>query len=106
MPGFGVVLETRPKQAADVEAKAPAPVKAAPPKLGAVGTAPQIITSGTGLPEEVKFILAIHYLQAIQQQVIGKDDGQKKFKKLLTELRKEYPQSLKPLTLEALSPTP
>jgi hypothetical protein len=54
----------------------------------------------------VKFILAIHYLQAIQQQVIGKDDGQKKFKKLLTELRKEYPQSLKPLTLEALSPTP
>jgi len=52
-------------------------------------------------PEEVKFILAIHYLQAIQQQVIGKDDGQKKFKKLLTELRKEYPQSLKPLTLEA-----
>jgi len=57
-------------------------------------------------PEEVKFILAIHYLQAIQQQVIGKDDGQKKFKKLLTELRKEYPQSLKPLTLEALSPTP
>ena len=55
--------------------------------------------------EEVKFILAIHYLQAIQQQVIGKDDGQKKFKKLLTELRKEYPQSLKPLTLEALSPT-
>jgi len=57
-------------------------------------------------PEEVKFILAIHYLQAIQQQVIRKDDGQKKFKKLLTELRKEYPQSLKPLTLEALSPTP
>jgi len=57
-------------------------------------------------PEEVKFILAIHYLQAIQQQVIGKDDGQKKFKKLLTELRKEYPQSLKPLTLEALSPVP
>ena len=56
--------------------------------------------------EEVKFILAIHYLQAIQQQVIGKDDGQRKFKKMLTELRKEYPQSLKPLTLEALSPTP
>jgi len=56
--------------------------------------------------EEVKFILAIHYLQAIQQQLIGKDEGQKKFKKLLTELRRDYPQSLKPLTLEALSPAP
>jgi hypothetical protein len=56
--------------------------------------------------EEVKFILAIHYLQAIQQQLIGKDEGQKKFKKLLAELRKDYPQSLKPLTLEALNPMP
>ena len=55
-------------------------------------------------PEEVKFILAIHYLQAIQQQLMAKDDGQKKFKKLLVDLRKDYPQSLKPLTLEALSP--
>ena len=54
--------------------------------------------------EEVKFILAIHYLQAMQQQLIGKEEGQKKYKKLLTELRKDYPQSLKPLTLEALSP--
>jgi hypothetical protein len=56
--------------------------------------------------EEVKFILAIHYLQAIQQQLMAKDDGQKKFKKLLADLRKDYPQSLKPLTLEALSPAP
>jgi len=56
--------------------------------------------------EEVKFILAIHYLQAIQQQILGKEDGQKKFKKLLVELRKDYPQSLKPLTLEALNPAP
>jgi len=56
-------------------------------------------------PEEVKFILAIHYLQAIQQQLMAKDDGHKKFKKLLVDLRKDYPQSLKPLTLEALSPT-
>ena len=56
--------------------------------------------------EEVKFILAIHYLQAIQQQLIPRDDGQKRFKKLLAELRKDYPQSLKPLTLEALSPAP
>lgn len=53
--------------------------------------------------EELRFILAIHYLQAIQQKMISKDDGQKKFKKLLTELRKEYPESLKPMTLEALS---
>lgn len=56
--------------------------------------------------EEVKFILAIHYLQAMQQQLIGKEEGQKKFKKLLAELRKDYPQSLKPLTLEALNPSP
>ncbi len=55
--------------------------------------------------EEVKFILAIHYLQAIQQQLISRDEGQKKFKKLLADLRKDYPQSLKPLTLEALSPS-
>jgi hypothetical protein len=56
--------------------------------------------------EEVKFILAIHYLQAMQQQLIGKEEGQRKYKKLLAELRKDYPQSLKPLTLEALTPAP
>jgi hypothetical protein len=32
--------------------------------------------------------------------------GQQKFAKLLSELRKEYPQSLKPMTLEALNPGP
>jgi hypothetical protein len=53
--------------------------------------------------EEVKFILAIHYLQAIQQQLIGKDEGMKKFKVQLAELSRDYPQSLKPMTLEALS---
>ena len=53
--------------------------------------------------EEVKFILAIHYLQAMQQQLVGKDEGLKKFKKLLAELSRDYPQSLKPMTLEALS---
>jgi hypothetical protein len=53
--------------------------------------------------EEVKFILAIHYLQAVQQQLVGKDEGMKKFKKLLAELSRDYPQSLKPMTLEALS---
>jgi len=54
--------------------------------------------------EEVKFILAMHYLQAMQQQWMAKDVGQKKFAKLQSELRKEYPQSLKPMTLEALNP--
>lgn len=57
-------------------------------------------------PEEVKFILAIHYLQAMQQQWMAKEVGQQKFAKLLSELRKEYPQSLKPMTLEALNPGP
>jgi hypothetical protein len=56
-------------------------------------------------PEEVRFILAIHYLQAVQQQLISKEDGHRKFKKLQAELRKDYPQSLKPLTLEALAPS-
>jgi len=54
--------------------------------------------------EEVKFILAIHLLQAIPQQLIPKEEGMRKFNKLLTELRKDHPQSLKPLTLEALAP--
>lgn len=53
--------------------------------------------------EEVIFILAIHYLQAMQQQLISKEEGMKKFKKLLAELSRIYPQSLKPMTLEALS---
>ena len=53
--------------------------------------------------EEVRFILGIHYLQAINQQVLAKDDGQKKFKKMVQELQKDYPQSLKLLTLEALA---
>lgn len=56
--------------------------------------------------EEVRFVLAIHYLQATQQQLISKDEGQKKFKKLLADLRKDYPQSLKPMTLEALNSAP
>jgi hypothetical protein len=53
--------------------------------------------------EEVRFILGIHYLQAINQQVLSKDDGQKKFKKMVQELQKDFPQSLKLLTLEALA---
>jgi hypothetical protein len=56
--------------------------------------------------EEVKFILAIHLLQAIPQQLIPKEEGMRKFNKLLTELSKDHPQSLKPLTLEALAPVP
>jgi hypothetical protein len=61
------------------------------------------VKDGNINPEEVKFILAIHYLQAIQQQLIGKDEGMKKFKVQLAELSRDYPQSLKPMTLEALS---
>jgi hypothetical protein len=53
--------------------------------------------------EEVRFILAIHYLQAINERIMAKDQGRKKFDNLLQELRKDYPQSLKPLTLEALA---
>ena len=53
--------------------------------------------------EEVRFILGIHYLQAINQQVVPKDDGQKKFKRMVQELHKDFPQSLKLLTLEALA---
>lgn len=52
--------------------------------------------------EEVRFILAIHYLQAINQKLIAKDEAEKKFKKLAQDLRKDNPQSLKLLTLEAL----
>jgi hypothetical protein len=54
--------------------------------------------------EEVKFILAIHVLQAVQQGMMPKEEGMRQFKKLHAELRKDYPQSLKPLTLEALAP--
>jgi carbamoylphosphate synthase large subunit len=52
--------------------------------------------------EEVKFIQAIHILQAIDQQLISAAEGRKKFKQLMTDLRNAYPQSLKALTLEAL----
>lgn len=52
--------------------------------------------------EEVRFILGIHYLQAMAQQTQGNEERQKKLKKLVQELRKDYPQSLKLLTLEAL----
>jgi hypothetical protein len=54
--------------------------------------------------EEVRFILGIHYLQAIKQQQIDREQGLKKVKKLAQELRKDYPQSLKLVTLEALMP--
>ncbi len=52
--------------------------------------------------EEVRFIQAIHTLQAIDQQLLSAAEGRKKFKQLMTDLRNAYPQSLKPLTLEAL----
>jgi hypothetical protein len=52
--------------------------------------------------EEVRFILGIHYLQAIKQQQMDTEDGLKKVRKLVQSLRKDTPQSLKLLTLEAL----
>jgi hypothetical protein len=52
--------------------------------------------------EELRFILGIHYLQAIKQQQGDKDDTLKKLKKLVQDMHKEYPQSLKLLTLESL----
>ena len=74
--------------------------------LLAIGESLLKIKQGNINPEEVRFVLAIHYLQATQQQLVSKDDGQKKFKKLLADLRKDYPQSLKPMTLEALNSAP
>ena len=71
----------------------------------------EMITLGEGLlkskqplvsGEEVRFILGIHYLQAISQQVLSKEEGLKKARKLAQELHKDYPQSLKLLTLESL----
>jgi len=52
--------------------------------------------------EELRFILGIHYLQAISEQIISHDEAHKKLKKLVQELHKDYPQSLKLLTLESL----
>lgn len=52
--------------------------------------------------EELRFILGIHYLQAIKQQQGDKEDTSKKLKKLVQEMHKDYPQSLKLLTLESL----
>ena len=52
--------------------------------------------------EELRFILGIHYLQAIKQQQGDKDETLKKLKKLVQDMHKEYPQSRKLLTLESL----
>jgi hypothetical protein len=52
--------------------------------------------------EEVRFILAIHYLQSVVQKSLPKEETQKKITKLLQDLRKDTPQSLKIPTIEAL----
>ena len=52
--------------------------------------------------EEVRFILAVHYIQAIVQKSLPKEEAQKKVNKLLQDLRKDSPQSLKIPTIEAL----
>jgi hypothetical protein len=54
--------------------------------------------------EELRFILGIHYLQAIKDQQMDKETGGKKVKLLIQELHKDYPDSLKVLTLESLMP--
>jgi hypothetical protein len=54
--------------------------------------------------EELRFVLGIHYLQAIKQQQLDKELGLKKVRNLIQELRKDYPSSLKLLTLESLLP--
>ncbi len=54
--------------------------------------------------EELRFVLGMHYLQAIRQQHIDKETGLKKVRVLIQELRKDHPDSLKLLTLEALLP--
>lgn len=54
--------------------------------------------------EELRFVLGIHYLQAIKQQQLDKEPGLKKVRNLIQELRKDYPNSLKLLTLESLLP--
>jgi hypothetical protein len=52
--------------------------------------------------EELRFVLGIHYLQAIKQQQGDKEEALRKLKKLVQEMHKDYPQSLKLLTLESL----
>ena len=52
--------------------------------------------------EELRFVLGIHYLQAIKQQQGDKEETLKKLKRLVQEMHKDYPQSLKLLTLESL----
>lgn len=52
--------------------------------------------------EELRFVLGIHYLQAMKQQLGDKEETLKKLKKLVQEMHKDYPQSLKLLTLESL----
>ena len=76
-------------------------------------TLQEMISIGEGLlkskhpqvnAEELRFILGIHYLQGIKLQQVDKEDALKKVKKLVQELHKDYPQSLKLLTLESLMP--
>jgi hypothetical protein len=52
--------------------------------------------------EEVRFILAVHYIQAMVQKSLPKEETQKKIIKLLQDLRKDSPNSLKIPTIEAL----
>jgi hypothetical protein len=54
-------------------------------------------------PEEVSFILAMHYLQARASSALPAAQTRGRFAELLREFRRGYPQSLKLATLEALA---
>lgn len=54
--------------------------------------------------EEVRFILAIHYVQALELPQSAGINPLPRLAELLTEFRTLYPASMKLLTLEALSP--
>lgn len=54
--------------------------------------------------EEVHFILAIHYLQALDTSALVKEKARARFGELLRKFRSAWPTSLKLATLEALSP--
>lgn len=73
----------------------------------------EMIESGEGLlavrdtgvdSEEVHFILAIHYLQALDSGALPKEKVQARFGELFKKFRSTWPTSLKLSTLEALAP--
>ena len=56
-------------------------------------------------PEEVHFILAIQYLKAAESGALPKAKCQSRYAELQKKFKNQWPDSLKLLTLEALSPS-